>query len=202
MATELKTRIVKLGQVGVDSGQLIICDPSYIESEFKNPDSNGQADHGHDVYQHVDDGKLWQFTYGAKPQWGVSDFPGTYDIIIPEYGLSPNDLITAGKFIKAPIDPRPHIQDGEFSYRGICKVAGDDDKQGGQLNYSMGHAGVAVVFRTGMGDGTYDVFAELVQTEHFGERVKKIWVEFLPHPYFKDDEEMTNHLLGKLGGKP
>lgn len=113
----MKTRIVRLGEVGVDSGQLMICDPCYIDSEWKQQEE----------------------------------------------------------------DPRPHIEKGSFSYEGICETIGDF---GGQLNYKLGHPGVAVAFRTGLGDGDYPVYAEIADIPDWGERVVRVWVDF-----FSNDEE-------------
>ena len=57
-----KRKIIKLGVVGVDSGQLMICDPCYIKDEFLTPDSEGKSNHAHQIYKH-EDGTLWQFCY-------------------------------------------------------------------------------------------------------------------------------------------
>lgn len=187
----MKTRIVKLGVVGVDSGQLMICDPSYISEQFQNPDSKGKSDHAHDIYKHKD-GKLWQFCYGGKPSVeNVNPIKGTYADIIPEYGMSANDLIAKGLFVKSDIDPTPHIPESEFSYRGICKTTSKSENQGGQLNYLLGHEGVAVAFRSGFGDGEYGVFAEIIETEHHGERIKKVWVELITEKEFLQMNELS-----------
>lgn len=174
----MKSEIVKLGEVGVDSGQLVLCDPAYIGSQFLNPDSKGQADYAHDIYQHKD-GKLWQYCNGEiSSQENINPFNGSYADVIPEYGKTPNEMIQSGLFMKTELDPTPHIPKGEFSYRGISKIT-DEPNMGGQLDYKLGHAGVAVAFRSGMGDGTYNVFAEIVDTVNFGKRVKKVWVELI-----------------------
>lgn len=76
------------------------------------------------------------------------------------------------------MDPTPHIPKGEFSYRGVCKETLSAE-QSGQINFALGHAGLAVAFSTGLGDGVYPVFAEFVEYEDFGRRIKKVWVEFL-----------------------
>lgn len=75
-------RRVQIGKVGVDSGQLMVCDPCYIDSE-----------------------------------WG-SD---------------------------------------EFNYKTVCGKTNPD----AQLNYKMGHPGVAVAFDFGYGDGVYPVYATI-----------------------------------------
>lgn len=178
----MKSEIIKIGSVGVDSGQLIICDPCYIESQFKSPDSEGKYDHAHEIYRHAD-GKLWQYCNGEISAYSnVNPFPGSYEDIISEYGLNPNTLKRQGLFKVTDIDPTPHITLGEFSYRGICKV---NSLHGGQLNYLMGHPGVAVAVRSGLGDGHYDVFAEIIHLKDWGKRVKKVWVEFIT------DEEIS-----------
>lgn len=180
MSEVIKTRKVKLGEVGVDSGQLILTDPSYIEGMFKMSKDlpNKYSDHAHSIYQHKD-GTRWQFCYGQPSSYPeVTPFPGNYEQIIEEYGKTPNDLIKSGDFKKLDLDPTPHIPEGEYSYRGICK-ARDNNNHGGQLNYLLGHAGVAVAFSTGFGDGTYDVFAEIVTFDDGDERVAKVWVEFI-----------------------
>ena len=185
MSKIFKSRIVKIGEVGVDSGQLMICDPCYIESEFLTPNSKGKSDHAHQIYQH-EDGTFWQFCYKAEPTYDyVNKFPGTYGTIIEKYQLSPNQLIEQGKFKKTDLDKTPHIPEGEFSYRGISKIT-NSENQGGQLKYKLGHVGAAVAFSSGFGDGTYEVYAEIVNTGSWGERVKKVYVELI------SDEELTD----------
>ncbi len=185
----MEKEIVKLGVVGVDSGQLVICDPQYIESQYQNPDSEGKSDHAHTIYKHKD-GKYWQFCYGEKPSYeNVNSFTGTYADIIPEYKLSPNQMIQKGLFEETKLDTSPHIPNAEFSYRGICKITNNSENLGGQLNYLMGHAGVAVAFHSGLGDGTYDVFAEIVDAGEFGRRIKRVYVEFITD---KELEELNN----------
>lgn len=183
----MESEIVKLGEVGVDSGQLIICDPSYLDGEFLRPDSGKFEDHAHEIYRHVDDGKLWQYTYGGEPSMErVNKMPSSYEGVIPEYGATVNELILNQKLVKTDFDPTPHIPNGEFSYRGICKAT-DSENKGGQLNYAFGQAGVAVAFSSGMGDGTYEVFAEIITHPFFGRRVKKVWVEFLTDEDFEEE---------------
>jgi len=111
----MKTTTILLGHVGVDSGQIVVCDPCYIKSEYK--------DEGYSLYS----------------------------------GDSGDD---------------------EFSYQAICEKTVGPDK-GGQLYFKRGHAGVAVAASTGYGDGYYPVFAEIRDCGEWGERVSKIWVEFI-----------------------
>lgn len=116
----MKSETIKLGVVGVDSGQLVICDPCYIEDEFQHTPMSKTLD---------------------------------------------------------------QVPNGEFSRLGIFKTT-NSQLQGGQLNYRLGHEGVAVAFQSGFGDGTYEVFAEIIDAGSWGKRVKKVWVELIT------DEEM------------
>lgn len=174
----MKTEVIKIGEVGVDSGQLILLDPSYIEGQYRCFE-NHPADHGHEIYAHIKDGKLWQFVYGNETMYeNVNPFPGTYGDIIPEYGMCPNDLIKNNLFAKTDIDPRPHIEEGEFSYRGICKTTGSEN-QSGQINHITGIPSGAVAFHSGLGDGCYSVYAEFIVLPNWGKRIKKVWVELI-----------------------
>lgn len=63
------------------------------------------------------------------------------------------------------------------------------EQSGGQLNYVLGHPGVAVAFKSGFGDGTYEVFAEIMEHEGLGSRVKKVWVELITDEEIKEIEQ-------------
>lgn len=171
--------IRQIGVVGVDSGQLIMCDPCYLENEWQNIESSSK-DFAHDIYECKIDGKFWQYAYGGvtASYVDVTNFPGNYEDRIPEYGKTPNQLIKEGLFVKTDRDKTPHIEPGEFSYRGACKATLSSE-QSGQLNFKMGHEGAGVVCSTGLGDGLYPVYAEFVYDEMFGRRIKKVWVEFM-----------------------
>jgi hypothetical protein len=82
----------KIGVVGVDSGQLLVCDPCYL-NQYKDTE---------------------------------------YD---------------------AP------IKKGDFSYASVCKVTLTPPDHAGQINHKLGHAGRAVAFSSGFGDGVYPVYA-------------------------------------------
>lgn len=170
-------REIILGEVGVDSGQLMICDPSYIDGQWVNPPDD-HRDFAHEIYRHTGDGKMWQFTYnGEACSEGVRPFPGTYETVIPDYGKTPNAMIKSGEFVRAEhMDHRAHIPNGEFSYRNICK---QNEKFGAQMNYKLGHPGVAVAFRSGLGDGCYRVRAIVGPVEGRGERVKQVIIDLI-----------------------
>jgi hypothetical protein len=148
-----------LGAVGVDTGQIVICDPCYIDSEW--------------MKEEYDNTRLIEVPDGAGTK--VINFSNylarglSYESPLEEFGnRSMNDLLrtSVARSIELP-------QTGRFSYDGCCKATNSPD-QGGQLNYRLGHAGVAVAARTGWGDGSYAVYA------HYNKqgRVRKIEILF------------------------
>lgn len=128
-----------IGHVGVDSGQLLLCDPGYIDSQWEQEDFADIRVHQHVVTKDT-------LTYGKNF--------ARYDQIIDKYGKNMNDLLATGEWIDVERPPSKH----EFSYNA-CANATLSSKGHGQLNYKMGHPGVGVAFSTAFGDGMYPVFA-------------------------------------------
>lgn len=131
---------INIGYVAVDSGQLLLCDPTYIDSEWKKEPFEDIR-----VYRHK--------TTGDILQYGV-DFPN-YEAIIPEYGKTMNELNATGEWER---EDNYHAPTSNFSYNACCKATlskpGHD-----QLKFQLGHDGVGVAFRTAFGDGYYPVQA-------------------------------------------
>jgi hypothetical protein len=109
---ERSDRRVQLGVVGVDSGTLIVVDPSYIESEWESADGEGKTNEAIDV--------------------ALSGF-------------------------------------------------------GGQLNYRVGHPGLAVAFPSGFGDGMYEVWATIRDCGEWGDRVAKVEIILVDEDHKGDD---------------
>jgi hypothetical protein len=151
-----------IGEVAVDSGQILVCDPGYIDEQWKLEDCSFDRKH-----KHID---------GTILQYRV-DFEN-YGVIIPKYGKTMNQIIKDKEAIEMPESPAEH----PFSYNACCKKTcnDDEDKNNGQLNFEMGYAGVGVVTSSGYGDGIYPVVADI--DDKTG-RVKSITVVFI------DDEE-------------
>lgn len=138
-----------IGEVGVDSGQLMVCDPCYIESQWKP----GKEPVGYEVLVLSDNGKkkfpghngwTWQYnghgtTYGS-PQKMLG-------------GLSINDARDKGL-----VEALPRKVSKEFSYRGCC----DATREGGSgaMIFKLGHEGAGVAFSSGYGDGCYEVWGK------------------------------------------
>jgi len=132
---------VLIGHVGVDSGQLLLCDPCYIDSQWKSEDFEDIR-----IYEHV--------TTKERLQYRV-DFPH-YAIEIPKYGKTMNELNETGEW--KPLDTHGSVRHS-FSYNA-CAHATLSENGHGQLNYELGHPGVGVAFATAFGDGYYPVYAK------------------------------------------
>jgi len=131
----MKRDLIKLGEVSVDSGQIIICDPCYIDSMWKNE-------------EFVD-----QRRYRQRGTEVILEFRKDFQMfneVIPAYGKDMNTLIDEGEFYQLPYAPAKH----PFSYNGCCvqTLSG----HGGEL---AGGSGVAS--SSGWGDGSYPVVAEI-----------------------------------------
>jgi hypothetical protein len=128
-----------IGHVGVDSGQLLLCDPCYIDSEWEKEDFEDIR-----VYEHKDTKDTLQYRV---------DF-SHYEVVIEKYGKTMNELIGTGEWEQ--ID-KPDCK-YEFSYNACCKASLSKNEHG-QLNFKLGHPGVGVAFSTAFGDGMYPVMA-------------------------------------------
>lgn len=149
-----------IGHVGVDSGQVVICDPCYIGSEWNMLD-----EYDRDQIYDVDyNGEKSVFDMGEALKNGV-DF-GTP---LKQYeNLNMNELVAEGWAAERPVK-----ETRVFGYDGCCRATNSKDK-GGQLNYKMGHRGAGVAVQSGYGDGFYPVYAYY----NAEGRVRKVVVEF------------------------
>jgi hypothetical protein len=152
----------QIGVVGVDSGQIVICDPCYIDSEWEKEEFNDRR-----RYHHTKSKRNLEFG---------RDFV-RYDLPIIPYDKCMNDMIADKDVEKLP-NGEPMY---EFSYNACCRKTIGKERFG-QLKYKHGHPGVGVVSSTGWGDGVYPVYAEIGRDG----RVKSITINFM------EDEENDN----------
>ena len=125
---------VLVGEFGVDSGQVMIGDPCYINSCWSDKEFENIR-----IYRKKHDPK-------QTLQFGV-DFE-RYDEMIPGHmGKCMNQLLQEGIYIEVP---RP--ADNSYSYHGACTTTIKD-------NFGVLSRGLAVVSSTGYGDGGYEVYA-------------------------------------------
>lgn len=168
-----------IGQVGVDSGQLMVIDPCYISSEWKNDEKPigikfwGQGKSEVAVllkeqgYEVVDRNSSFRIMFEDEEQ-------------LIELGMKINRLSSEiGKIVV-------HTPITESTYDTICDLTGSKN-QAGQLNYQMDHSGLGVVFSSGLGDGAYDVYATYKDLGAWGERITK--VEIVMIEGYDDEEE-------------
>jgi len=130
-----------IGHVGVDSGQLLLCDPCYIDSQWVEEDFEDFR-----AYQHKDTKN--QLTYRI-------DFRNYAESIEAYDGKNMNELIATGEWEEVP-DTKEAVN--PFSYNACAKATLSEDGHG-ELKFNLGHTGAGVAFRTAFGDGMYPVIA-------------------------------------------
>ena len=130
-----------IGHVGVDSGQLLLCDPCYIDSQWVEEDFEDFR-----AYQHKDTKN--RLTYRI-------DFKNYAESIEAYDGKNMNELIATGEWEKIP-DTKGAVN--PFSYNACAKATLSEDGHG-ELKFNLGHTGAGVAFRTAFGDGMYPVIA-------------------------------------------
>lgn len=149
---------IDAGVVGVDSGQLLVTDPCYLDNLWVDEPMNvprtihALNEEGLAKFPGNEDWR-WQFSMDAVDGELVRP-NGTYATPIEKFdGYSVNDLIDLG-YIR---DIEPEMPPGtSYSYNGACRATLSEQGYG-QLNYPLGHAGAGVAFRSGWGDGVYQV---------------------------------------------
>jgi hypothetical protein len=146
-----------LGTVGVDSGQLLLTDPCYIDGEWEDEPFVTNR-----IYEDSETGTIIR--------WNV-DFI-RYDEPLAPYDQTPEKLIANGRLVKIPM---PVPDKFPYSYNGACQATLSAGF--GELTYSSGHAGAGVAFATGWGDGFYNVFGE----KHDG-RIVRVYVNLGADP--------------------
>jgi len=129
-----------IGHVGVDSGQLLLCDPCYIDSQWEKEDFEDFR-----TYQHKDTGK--ELTYRI-------DFRNYQEPIEIYGGKNMNELIATGEWEEIAGTKAIH----PFSYNACAHVTLSEDGHG-ELRFKHGNEGVGVAFSTAFGDGMYPVIA-------------------------------------------
>lgn len=161
---------ILLGHVGVDSGQLMIMDPCYIEREWilrHNPQLVGIRCAG------VDAQDLAEALAHDYPTCEVSSVtPWVYRVVDPNTPAT--DLQARAESLRQNHQWTADIDLVTYdTYHHICDIT-QSDAHGGSLPYAQGGEGLAVAFESGVGDGTYAVFATVGEVPGFGSRIKKV----------------------------
>lgn len=132
--------VVKMGEVGVDSGQLMITDPCYIDSEW--------------VAEPFEDIRIFKDSEtGRTYKFGV-DFD-RFDRELSDLGETVTNLLHSRRLIQVE-----HKEKGpqNYSYNGACKAISSEGF--GELKYRLGHTGAGIAFATAFGDGSYPIYGE------------------------------------------
>jgi hypothetical protein len=132
--------IEEVGSVAVDSGQLMITDPCYVDSEWEKEDFEDIR-----LYKDKDTTIVYQYR---------KDF-NRFDETISGFEKTVNELIAEGKLIEL----ETKSEEMNYSYKGAC-AATLSENGFGELKFKLGHEGAGVAFRTVAGDGMYPVYAE------------------------------------------
>jgi hypothetical protein len=140
-SSDAEYEIEEMGFVAVDSGQLMITDPCYIDSEWQDQPFKDIR-----LVRDVQTEQVYQFR---------KDFQN-YESKISGFDETVNELIKSGRFESVEVD---HSEDITYSYSGAC-YATTNDKGYGVLPFKLGHEGAGIAVRTVLGDGMYPVYAE------------------------------------------
>lgn len=130
-----KAKEVYMGTVGVDSGQIVICDPCYIDSQWEREEFEDIR-----IYKNLDTGDTLQYRV---------DFDH-YETPIEKYdGQTMNQLIMTGRWERV----EKMTYNNPFSYNGCSQTT---------IHRGFGELGLGtgVVLSTTIGDGTYPVYGK------------------------------------------
>lgn len=150
---ELETTLA--GYVDVDSGQLMLTDPCYVDSQWKKQPYEDLR-----LFKDKETGKTYQFR---------KDF-NHFDEKIKGFDLTVNELLESERFERIKVDRKSEYS---YSYAGAC-YATLSDEGFGALTHEKGHEGAAVAFNTFMGDGSYPVYIET-----YGGRNLRMYVDLI-----------------------
>lgn len=134
-----------LGHVGVDSAQLVITDPCYIDSAWKKEEFKDIR-----IYRHKTLKKLFGYNKSKLGSFKIENFT-SYEAKTST-GKTMNEMILKNEVKEVPI-PTKNKLIGSFSYAGCCETTINDKNQ-----ITTPDNEKAVVVQTGYGDGYYQVY--------------------------------------------
>jgi hypothetical protein len=171
---------VKLGEVGVDSGGLIVMDPSYIKGAMQTNPCDATVC------------EFWGRDADAFAKILMDRDFNVEKTYHQGYRLKNMDDKDIAEYNKLRMDFNGYLVDsqhleGDFVHK--CFDARSNSDHGGQLFYPIGHAGLAVSFDSGLGDGCYEVWATMEDIEGWGERILKVEVILIDEKDLEDVED-------------
>lgn len=151
--TQANQRIL-IGTVSIDSGQLLLIDPAYIDDFWKRVPFQDIR-----IYENIKTKDRIQYK---------ADF-GSYEQVIQRYGKTANELLSnRHEWVQLPV----LVDENELSYNAVCHKTNPVDTR--EPNFGQ-IAELAVATRTGYGDGVYKVYATL-DVEGY---VKQLTIDFI-----------------------
>ena len=140
-SVDAEYEIEEMGFVAVDSGQLMITDPCYVDSEWQDQPFKDVR-----LLRDIKTGQVYQYQ---------KDFQN-YENKISGFNETVNELIKIGRFESVEAD---RSKDVSYSYAGACYATSNENGYG-VLPFKLGHDGAGIAVRTVLGDGMYPVYAE------------------------------------------
>jgi len=136
-----------LGFVGVDSGQLMICDPCYIKSEWKDKKFRDIR-----LYAHKKLNKIFGYNQNRLGKLKIESF-SSYDNKTSTKKTI-NEMLTKKEIKELDIPLKTKLI-GSFSYAGICETTINNEHK---IKFKNGNEGLAIALCTGYGNGFYPAY--------------------------------------------
>lgn len=157
-----------IGYVGVDSGQVMIVDPCYLnewkDNEFNYRTGIRNKKTGREIC-------CWEEVEGlGKINWATP---------LPEFDNKDMNTLSENKEEWEKFDEYPDA--GQFNYSGVCGITCGDEGAG---EIAIGGSS-CVASQSGWGDGSYPVYA--TRTEDG--RIASLTIQFISDDEDEDDDE-------------
>ena len=141
-----------LGHVGVDSSQLLITDPCYIDSEWEKKDFKDIR-----IYKHKTKNITFEYESIMEDEHETlepkAEKFNSYEQIMST-GKTMNQMLQE-KEVEELVPKEKQKLINTMSYAGICETTMNDQHI---INFKLGHEGAAIAFNSGFGDGFYPVY--------------------------------------------
>lgn len=170
---EPAARRVRMGEVAVDSGQLMVIDPCYIDSHWRGADKA--------VPLAVDfwgrDAEAVAGRLRGHPAVGSLEQPTDIFRVTPAADRTLGDVAEAIRQATRPGELIVTARHTTSSYDEVCDATHMSGvlEGAGQLKFNRGHSGLGLAFHSGLGDGVYPVWATVRDLGFpWGRRITKV----------------------------
>lgn len=159
---------ILLGVVGVDSGQMVLADPCYIE----------------DGWIHQSEAEVTGVDFWGKNESAVQERMESKGWQCHKKKNGFRIKTTAAREVENQLQKLQHeglyFNYGLWHETATYDVCGDmiKNSKGGQLHF-VDYPEVGVVFESGFGDGTYEVWATIRDYGKLGKRIAKVEINLI-----------------------